>query len=339
MSVEEAFQILGLSPDADVEDVKAVYRRLSKEHHPNKGGDTNAQSELNEARTVALDSIVGHKALVALDEMGRSIQEWQRAMLADRAGRQANDTARAIRRRRVRPLLQMKYFAWVVGLIAAAFALVSETLLPFLPAEVARLSLMFGLPFGLFGGAFQLMIRGFEHRLESFMEDLTDPRTCAFELARALDYRDTPLVLEDEIHAKSSSDMAVSSFPFSPKVSQIERRRLLILKSLEHGLLESLSAEKITLDAPVQYKLSFKPSRFRPPPEQQTAPTRAASKKEARFVILVGGTLFAIFAAPTLYLGVVQETLWSIAPGVFACFALLLLIGGCIEWITASFRE
>jgi hypothetical protein len=46
---KEWWQVLGVPQSANAETVKAAYRRLSSEHHPDKGGDPARMAEINEA--------------------------------------------------------------------------------------------------------------------------------------------------------------------------------------------------------------------------------------------------------------------------------------------------
>lgn len=50
----EPFQILGLASNASIEDVKQAYRKLSLEHHPDKGGDQVMFIRINEAYKSAI---------------------------------------------------------------------------------------------------------------------------------------------------------------------------------------------------------------------------------------------------------------------------------------------
>ncbi len=43
------YEVLGLLPDASVHEIKAAYRKLSKIHHPDKGGDKEDFSKIYEA--------------------------------------------------------------------------------------------------------------------------------------------------------------------------------------------------------------------------------------------------------------------------------------------------
>jgi hypothetical protein len=54
MSRQEAFAVLGLSPAASDEDVRAAYHRLMVQNHPDHGGSSYLASKINEARDVLL---------------------------------------------------------------------------------------------------------------------------------------------------------------------------------------------------------------------------------------------------------------------------------------------
>lgn len=45
----DAYDVLGLTPDADIAVVKAAYRTLSKQNHPDQGGDEEEFKHINEA--------------------------------------------------------------------------------------------------------------------------------------------------------------------------------------------------------------------------------------------------------------------------------------------------
>jgi hypothetical protein len=54
VTVEEAYAILGLQPDADEEAIKAAHHRLMKQLHPDHGGSDYFAAKLNRARDVLL---------------------------------------------------------------------------------------------------------------------------------------------------------------------------------------------------------------------------------------------------------------------------------------------
>ena len=54
LSVAEAFQVLGLEPDADQEAVIAAHRKLIQKIHPDRGGNDFLAAQINQAKQVLL---------------------------------------------------------------------------------------------------------------------------------------------------------------------------------------------------------------------------------------------------------------------------------------------
>ena len=59
MTVEEAYDVLGLQPDADTAAVREAWRRLIKPFHTDQGGTDYLASKINRARDVLLRQIAG----------------------------------------------------------------------------------------------------------------------------------------------------------------------------------------------------------------------------------------------------------------------------------------
>ncbi|PIV90120.1 molecular chaperone DnaJ [Candidatus Gracilibacteria bacterium CG17_big_fil_post_rev_8_21_14_2_50_48_13] len=53
---KDYYQILGISKDASVDDIKKAYRKLAMQHHPDQGGDAEKFKEINEAYQVLGDA-------------------------------------------------------------------------------------------------------------------------------------------------------------------------------------------------------------------------------------------------------------------------------------------
>jgi len=54
MSRDEALKVLGLAPGAGDDDIRAAYRRLMQQNHPDKGGSDYLASKINQAKDVLL---------------------------------------------------------------------------------------------------------------------------------------------------------------------------------------------------------------------------------------------------------------------------------------------
>ena len=86
MSAPEAFKILGIDSSTTQDELKKVYRKLSIENHPDRGGDTDKMQDINNAYEVAkmhVGSPVGGVGKVDWDEIHEKYRVALREIVAD----------------------------------------------------------------------------------------------------------------------------------------------------------------------------------------------------------------------------------------------------------------
>jgi curved DNA-binding protein CbpA len=54
MTRQQAYEVLGLSPDATPDEIREAHRRLMRANHPDSGGSTWIAARLNQARDLLL---------------------------------------------------------------------------------------------------------------------------------------------------------------------------------------------------------------------------------------------------------------------------------------------
>ena len=52
--MQDPYKTLGVSKDAEANDIKKAFFNLAKEHHPDKGGNSYLSARVNEARDIIL---------------------------------------------------------------------------------------------------------------------------------------------------------------------------------------------------------------------------------------------------------------------------------------------
>ncbi len=341
MSIEKAFEVLGLPMEADSAALKKAYRKCAMLSHPDKAtGSEEKMKEIQEARKLVAAFISGKNAIVPLTNK-HTIQRFDESLIKDRAARQANESARVSTRRRVKPFQRLKYLAWGTGLISAGIVWFSDNIfaqfLTQVPEEEQWIyKLVLAIPALIFvtiGAILHIIAQGIEYKTQLFLDELGDLKTCAARLSQAIGYRDIKLLQEEKI----GTDKLNCEQGHSGNIRVIDQRRLLLLKSVEHGLLVPVVPREILPVTTKQYKVTFKPSAFKPR-DQETETEGVFSDTDASSMIVAGAVSSLLFGIPTL---LVQKKYgwWALIPGIPFGLCVFVLIGGIIAWTNIQVRR
>jgi hypothetical protein len=259
MSLEEAYRLLGISEESDLDAVTRAYRELSKKHHPDvPGGDDDKQTEINQAYQLLEASFKGGQLVPV--EIRRAVEIVERGVAAQRAANQLNDLAAKLKRRRSRVWQQLKYMALVSAGLAGALGWFGDDLFKASFGDAANLQLqIFALILAGFAGLLQFIVQYQSTSVDSFIYDLTDESFCAEILVEQLigngsDSLPRDAFSYDDLAGPPDQRRVGSAFHLVLGAPE-ERLRLVLLKGIEHGMIEEVS--KI----PRRYKIT---EEFRP---------------------------------------------------------------------------
>jgi hypothetical protein len=93
--IDKARRVLGLGKTATLKEIKEVYRHLARSHHPDRKGDRDDMSEVNEAYETIMEYIDGYKYSFMPEEVRRQNPEivWEEGMIYDPVwGRKSRET-------------------------------------------------------------------------------------------------------------------------------------------------------------------------------------------------------------------------------------------------------
>lgn len=334
MTVDEAFRLLGLPSTASNEEIRSSFRRLSKEAHPDlHRGDEATFKDLSEARDQALAyAKIRHSVVPGGSEIVRQIA--RQAMLVY-SGPTATERADQINRRASRQWNWVKWSSWGVAGVAGFLGVVRDIGdLPILSSEAAgqvdALITPLTLVFGFVGLVLHLGISMKEHRIESYLEIISNKRECAAELAATMSFIDFKVVDEEQLVSafERQSRAGAMKAPVGSFLSTHEIASLLMSRSVELGLLTPDEEEEISPEIELRYSVNFKPSSFKPKDTLEHQPAEPMPIRESLSLALMSAVIVALSAYGARYLFYYQEGLWSKVGGVLlGLFALAGTLG------------
>ena len=344
-NIEKAFSILGVSTDATEEEVKKAFRKKCKVHHPDKpGGDNFAQSEINDAYAIAIEFLSSNKGIIPL-EVEKSLLLVNHALAQQQAMLRANENAGRLRRNKTANLNRLKYVMWLLGAAAAMMALFGKTLFPIFAPEGSEHYQITKLLFtqltfvlGALGLFIQWRVTSIQNRIDTYIAELADRKTCASYLSEVLEYKDFQIVNETKIHysdrySGNSNPMPILFQFIALPTSELSQ--ILLQKSIEHGLLEEIEQEELKPESITRYSVVFKPSLFKPKdiPKQEPKPITAGA---AKYMLLTSVILFLLFGSGTAWLAIVKKSLWGLLTGFFSLGFLGMAQEGFASWKKAK---
>src|SRR4051812_39180546 len=78
MDADKAFELLGLPRTSSEQEIRERFRDLSREKHPDAGGDDRNMAELSAARDVALELVHNRSVQVVAETVGLVLAEQER---------------------------------------------------------------------------------------------------------------------------------------------------------------------------------------------------------------------------------------------------------------------
>jgi hypothetical protein len=246
-----------------------------------------------------------------------------------------------MKRRRVQPVQQIKYLSLMIAALAAGIGWFNDQLLPIdylLPLQPYE-GLFRTVAVWLFAlsGIFQFLVQRHYLLVDAYLDRLTDIESCAAQLARRLHYQvHSPVTFEDiyggYFPAGSLVAQVVSSVIAGPlPLGSADRKRLLVLKAVEHGLLEETKTNSAKQGWARSFRLTFSPEDFRP---LERPPPPPMTRDEALRLALIASPIFTLLTGLAAY-AFSRGASWGTLPTILAFPVLAVLIVAVRGWIAA----
>lgn len=288
MTRDEALGLLGVKPSATHDEIRARFREVAKNVHPDQGGDPLAMAQLYAARELALGRTAS-LGLVPIDDVRSLVATEISAASARYEIRE--EKARAVtrlRERRISPLKRLKRATATFGLAAAVLALTVDQVLPLVEQRVGPLTKLYLIGFAFLSGlAFAIASwrqERLEEGLEGFTEEIDNKNDYMRLMQEVLPHeRRQTFWTEIELERFVSLWKPVSSFGYDPflptlirfvrslirigrasvysQLPSAELARLLLAVGREQGLLEEKEEYRDREGFLMRYRLSLPKSK------------------------------------------------------------------------------
>lgn len=268
----DPFEILGISPQSNKEDINRAHRNLTTLTHPDiTGDDGEQQTTLNLARSSALEIVKQREVLLnELKEIVKNENSAQNILARKQAAIQSS-------KKFYTKLTRLKNLSYFMGVASAAIAFLKPDLFSSLLSDSSVVSLSVIMTFlagmtALFGFAINLRISRSERLINDVFNILSDRRRCAARLAWSLNYCDLEKCTEREFFEASryflQSYYHRKSFfkrlkPwYRANYKELDYLSIVVDVSVSHGLIKKTIDADIRPDSSSIYELQFRPSNF-----------------------------------------------------------------------------
>jgi hypothetical protein len=255
----DSFKKLNIPFDSTEEEVKAAYRKLSHQEHPDKpDGQTEDQKSLNKAYEMAKQAAKSGTSMLII-ETSNALEVAKRALVIQQENIKTNLLVDRVKRKRTSQVRMMRDTTLVMGLFSGVFALIKTNLLPVaIDPNIKEAFGMVAFGLGAFAAFCQFYCTNIKNRIDDHIESLSDKSKCAKELARTLNYTDLSEFSENDYFGNynGQNDNRRSSY---------DMLNITLQKSIEHSLVELVETDGIlkpNQDKNYLLNKSFKPSLF-----------------------------------------------------------------------------
>jgi hypothetical protein len=324
MTVQEAFELLGVDPYASEEVITKAFRKESKKVHPDLNPEeaNEKQALLNKAHEIAEAFMKVRFSIIPIEQVGSTLNAIEKDMRLSNYREETRSYIRKLQIKTSSPIHRLKYMLWAfAGLCAFLTFMGKESLseltkYPQYAGYVKVMILISGC-----GALFtQLLLDNIKNKLEYLNDSFQDKQFCAGELSRCLNYEN--IKTADRIDFYQNIRMRPSEVPrlpgFTGIVPKQERIKIMLLKAKETGLIEIVQSKEIRPGDMDKIVLNFNPADFgqkKEPEEIKKRQPRTIGELKTDVKLYTSGTV--IFGIVTAAIIIIYKSYWAFAPGFF----------------------